>query len=53
VISHVIDPVMDSACRIAWIRLTSGDLLGSGNDDTPRRYSASQAIAITAFHLAG
>ena len=23
VISHVIDPVMDSACRTAWIRLTS------------------------------
>ena len=27
VISHVIAPVMDSACRTAWIRLTSDDLL--------------------------
>src|ERR1700677_5328855 len=36
VTSHVIDPVMDSACAIAWIGLTSEDFLDRKH--TPRGY---------------
>ena len=40
VICHVIDPVIDSACRIAWIRLTSYTSRASNRNNTPRGYKA-------------
>jgi hypothetical protein len=42
VISHVIDPVMDSACRMARIRLTSEEFILRRNH-TPGGYMALAA----------
>src|ERR1700731_4625827 len=41
VTSHVIDPVMDRACRMAWIRLTSHTSQASNRHEPPPGYTVS------------